>query len=75
MLTWSTKIRAINPLTGDLCTWCGPKIKAFSEAQAKEYLQENELGYCEIDGLFMGNVTYQDDGYKFDHDSTSFNLN
>jgi len=70
MLIWSTKIKAIDPLTGEMCIWGGPKIKAPSRKQAEEFCQENGLGYCEIDGLFITSLS--DEGIE---DNGTFNLN
>lgn len=50
MTLYTTIIRAINPKTGQLCTWQGPNIDAISPKLADEYCQQNGLGYCEVDG-------------------------
>jgi hypothetical protein len=77
MLIWTTKIRAIDPMTGELCTYSGPKIQAFSFDDAVKYCQENELGYCEVEAMFIG--TYYEENGKgtFDHEDyeRGFDLN
>jgi len=44
-----TKIRAIDPLDGQLKVWSGPQIKAGSIKEARKICKES-LGFCEIDG-------------------------
>ena len=50
MRIFTTKIKAIDPLTGELKTWDGPYIKEISYELADEYCQNNGLRYCEVDG-------------------------
>lgn len=73
MLVWLTKIKAIDPETGELKTWSGPKITAFTFKEAQEICKE--IGYCEIDGLFIGEADRNEIEFIFDHDTTSFGLN
>lgn len=49
MKQYTTKIRAIDPVTGELKTWCGPNIPAISWGMAELWCHEN-AGYLEIDG-------------------------
>jgi hypothetical protein len=70
MKTWATKIKAIDPLTGELLEWCGPNIEAPSEILAKEYCQLNGLGYCFIDGELIMEIPCDD--LKPDFNKTVF---
>lgn len=58
MKKYVTKIKAINPLNGDLVIWHGPIIKADNWNEAEKYLQLNGLGYCSIYGEFVAEVEF-----------------
>jgi hypothetical protein len=60
--TFITEIQAIDPETGDLKTWAGPKIKAISYADAEAYCQNNGLGYCKVVGKLVSVSDSLDDG-------------
>jgi len=49
-MIWITEIRAVDPLTGELTDWCGPRIEADSFEEAENYCNTNGLGYCKIVG-------------------------
>lgn len=51
MNTYTTIIRAIDPVDGKMKTWCGPKIQAYTWEQASQICQETGLGYCSVDGM------------------------
>lgn len=53
MKKWKTRIKAIDPKTGELKEWAGPVIESLTIQGAKKYCQENELGYCEIVGELL----------------------
>lgn len=53
MKLYTTEIIAIDPLTGLLTKWCGPRIPSLSFEDAENYCQENGLGYCKITGEFI----------------------
>ena len=48
MKTFTTKIKAINPKTGELFNWFGPDVQAETKEEAQKYCDENGLGYCEV---------------------------
>ncbi|MNI02257.1 hypothetical protein D3C87_1300810 [compost metagenome] len=50
MKTWVTKIKAINPVKGNLTEYMGPYIKADSFELAEKHCEENGLGYCKVIG-------------------------
>ena len=49
-MIWLTEIRAVDPQTGELTDWCGPRIEADSYEEALNYCNSNCLGYCKIVG-------------------------
>lgn len=46
-----TEIQAIDPETGELKVYAGPKIQADNMHEAKEYCKNNGLGYCKVLGV------------------------
>ena len=53
MKTFVTEIRAMDPISNELRTYCGPEIEAISFKLAEEYCQLNGLGYCKVVGELM----------------------
>ena len=49
-MIWLTEIRAINPQSGEISDWCGPRIEASSLRDAENYCSKNGLGYCRVIG-------------------------
>lgn len=43
-----TEITAINPMTGKLVKFVGPKVLAKNFEEAQIYCNNNGLGYCEV---------------------------
>ena len=60
-MTFTTIIKAIDPLDEELKTWEGPLIQAISWTMAEQYLQENGLGYCKIHGLLHSYISLEGD--------------
>jgi hypothetical protein len=56
MNLYATEIKAINPVTGEMTTWCGPHVPGISEADAQDYCQNNGLGYCSVIGLLIAEI-------------------
>jgi hypothetical protein len=52
-----TEIKAIDPATGELCTWCGPHIEAKSIEDARRFCDKNGLGYCKIIGKLHDEIS------------------
>lgn len=48
MFTWSTRIRALCPKSGEILTYMGPFVKGYSRMDAQEYCENNGLGYCKV---------------------------
>lgn len=57
-MIFTTVIKAIDPLDGELKIWQGPNIEAISWTHAEQYLQENGLGYCKVDGVLHSEVDW-----------------
>ena len=49
-MIWLTEIRAVDPQTGELTDWCGPRIEAESYEEAENFCNSNGLGYCKVVG-------------------------
>lgn len=45
-----TEINAIHPDTGELCRWMGPYIEAPGPDEARQFCDQNGLGYCRVMG-------------------------
>lgn len=60
MNLYTTTIRAIDPTDGGLKTWSGPKVPGISFSDAEQFCQNNSLGYCKVDGVFIGEVSQED---------------
>jgi hypothetical protein len=65
MKTFSTVIKAINPMNGELATFIGPNIEALSRKLAFKYCQNNGLGYCDISGELILEIPC-DENFKAD---------
>lgn len=62
MRMWVTTIRAIDPKDGQLKTWGGQYVPGITKEDAERYCQENELGYCEVDGELIAVIPTKSDG-------------
>lgn len=51
-----TKLKAIDPNDGILKDWMGDYIKANSEEEAKQWVQNNGKGYLNIEGVFIEEI-------------------
>jgi len=49
LFIWATEIKAICPHSGELLTWGGPQIEAFTMADAQQWCDEN-MGYLKVIG-------------------------
>lgn len=56
MKKYTTRIQAIDPKTGEMALWIGPHIEAPSESLAREWCDNNGLGYCEIHGVLSAEI-------------------
>lgn len=48
-----TEIRAFDPLTNEICNWCGPRIEAKNFRDAQNYCNSHGLGYCRVIGKLV----------------------
>lgn len=53
---FTTTIRAIDPKDGKLKTWSGQRITARSWEEAKKFVQDNGMGYLDVDGEFAAEI-------------------
>lgn len=75
MTIWLTEIQAIDPTTGELCTWSGPRLEGITAGDAQLRCQESGQGYCRVVGRLLAEISTKDDGVtpdfenKIDHDT------
>lgn len=50
MYTYITEVIAIDPKDGELKTWAGPNITAFTTRDAERMCKEQGLGFCRVLG-------------------------
>lgn len=67
MKLYTTKIVAVNPLTGKLNDWCGPHVPGISFSDAEDYCQRNGLGYCKVEGELVAEID-EHTGQRTDYD-------
>lgn len=48
-----TQLKAIDPADGELKDWVGPRIPAHSLQEAKDFVNNNGMGYLDVDGKFI----------------------
>lgn len=53
---YTTELKAIDPLSGELKTFCGPHIPAVSWTNAEEFCQERGFGYLRITGQLISEI-------------------
>ena len=68
MKTFCTEIQAIDPRSGELISWCGPRVQALTWGLAEEYLQIQGLGYARIIGEYIQEQPFQ--GEKIENNDT-----
>jgi hypothetical protein len=56
---------AVNPDTGCIVEWSGPLVPGITFFDANDYCQNNGLGYCEVTGIYTGEVPF-DENILFD---------
>lgn len=60
---YTTELEAIEPISGELRTFCGPHIPAISWSKAEEFCQERGFGYLRVTGQLIAEL-----GTKVDED-------
>ena len=66
MKVFTTEIRAIDPICGEMKTWAGPNIRAISYSDAEDYLQRHGLGYCRVSGQLIAEIPCKEGSYEPD---------
>lgn len=61
MNMYTTLIKAISPIDGELKIYQGPNVPGISFNDAQNYCEMNGLGYCKIDGLLIAEINYSED--------------
>lgn len=78
MKIWTTEIKAIDPLTGELKTWCGDYVHAPTFELAQQWCEMNK-GYLKVIGELISEIpckegTYEPDwGKKVDFETINNN--
>lgn len=71
MNLYTTEIKAICPITGDLKLWGGPNVQAITIEDAENYCKNN-LGYCRVTGLLIMEIE-SENGSSIDFDLPKLN--
>jgi hypothetical protein len=71
MSLYTTEIKAICPITGDLKFWAGPNVKAINFEDAENYCRKH-LGYCKVTGLLIMEIPCNGDE-SIDYDLPKLN--
>lgn len=66
MKIWETIIYAKSPLDGSMRTYGGPNIKAPSKSLAREFCENNGLGYCHIGDEIVAEIPCKKGTYEPD---------
>jgi len=56
MKTYLTELRAINPRTGELTTFCGQNVRGISMLDAQVYCERHGLGYLTVIGELVAEI-------------------
>ena len=56
-MIWLTEIKRPDPLTGEIKSWCGPRIEANSWIEAK--FQIRKIKHCHIIGELVCEIDHQ----------------
>lgn len=61
MAKFATSIKAIDPVSGQICDFSGPVIEAKTWSAAETYCQENGLGYCKVTAIIRESPILSDE--------------
>lgn len=68
MKIWCTEIKALDPHTGELTTWCGENVTAPSWELAQEWCDNNK-GYLKVIGELVAEIPCKKGSYEPDWDN------
>jgi hypothetical protein len=68
MKIFCTEIRAIDPHTGEMKTWCGENIEALSFNDAVKWCREN-MGYLKVLGELAVEIPCKEGTYEPDFEN------
>ena len=60
LFVWATEIKALCPHSGELLTWGGPQIEAFTMVEAQQWCDEN-MGYLKVIGRLTMTIPAKQD--------------
>lgn len=60
-MKFATEIRALDPFTLEMKTWCGEHIEANSFEEAKKWCKENK-GWLKVVGRLIAEADTEEDG-------------
>jgi hypothetical protein len=66
MKMYGTTIFAISPLDGSMREYCGPNVPGISVDNAREYCENNGLGYCHVHGELVCEIPCKEGTYEPD---------
>ena len=69
MNLYTTIIQAICLHTGKLTTYCGPHVPGISFADAQNYCETHELGYCKVEGVLVAEIPCKEGTHDPDWDN------
>ena len=61
MNIYLTELRAEDPKSGHLKTWCGPNVPGITIADAQAYCERNGMGYLKVIGELLAEIPWTDD--------------
>ncbi|MFD2922019.1 hypothetical protein ACFS6H_20025 [Terrimonas rubra] len=59
MKLWTTEIKAIDPLTGELKTWFGDYVQAPTFELAQQWCEKNK-GYLKVTGELIAEIPFKE---------------
>jgi hypothetical protein len=71
MTLYTTSILAIDPISMELTEYCGPHIPAISFDNAREYCDNNGLGYCFITGILVAEIDEKGNVVDYDNEKNN----
>lgn len=63
---WVTEIIAISPKDGELKKYGGPNVPGFTIEHARQYCEENGLGYYHVIGELVAEISQEGEEIHYD---------
>lgn len=74
MKHYLTQLQAMNPKTGELQRWAGPRILANDRKEAERILNSTGMGYCQIVGFLEDVISMEEFEERGNHFSIELNF-